>query len=255
MLDRFKTFWQGVMLAPFVNLFIRLGISPDVVTVVGTLGVSAGALVFFPQGMLWQGVLVVTAFVFSDLIDGAMARKIGRTDGFGAFLDSTLDRVADAALFGGMALFFAWQAEDRLYLVRHPGVPGDGRVTSYARAKGEQLGYDAKTGLAERPDRLVGLLVPTFFGDLLDLPVLCEVGAVVIAVREHDHRRPADLARPPPGAGPRRRYRIGSAARGRPRLGACPSTSPRHTHRRPADGSSPAPPASSAAWPRCSRAA
>ena len=95
MLDRFKAFWQGVMLAPFINLFIRLGISPDVVTIVGTLGVSAGALVFFPQGMLWQGVLVIAAFVFSDLIDGAMARKMQRKDDFGAFLDSTLDRVAD----------------------------------------------------------------------------------------------------------------------------------------------------------------
>ena len=182
MLDRFKTFWQGVMLAPFVNLFIRLGISPDAITVVGTLGVSAGALVFFPQGMLWQGVLVVTAFVFSDLIDGAMARKLGRASSFGAFLDSTLDRVADAALFGGMALFFAWQAEDRLYLVIALVCLTMGSVTSYARAKGEQLGYDAKTGLAERPDRLVGLLVPTFFGDLFGVPEIYEVALWLIAV-------------------------------------------------------------------------
>jgi CDP-diacylglycerol--glycerol-3-phosphate 3-phosphatidyltransferase len=182
MLDRFKAFWQGVMLAPFVNLFIRLGISPDVITVVGTVGVSAGALVFFPQGMIWQGVLVVTAFVFSDLIDGAMARKLGRSSSFGAFLDSTLDRVADAALFGGMALFFAWQAEDRVYLVVTLVCLVMGSVTSYARAKGEQLGYDAKTGLAERPDRLVGLLVPAFFGDLLDAPVVYEVALWVIAV-------------------------------------------------------------------------
>jgi CDP-diacylglycerol--glycerol-3-phosphate 3-phosphatidyltransferase len=182
MLDRFKAFWQGVMLAPFINLFIRLGISPDVVTVVGTVGASAGALVFFPQGMLWQGVLVVTAFVFSDLIDGGMARKLGRASSFGAFLDSTLDRVADAALFGGMALFFAWQAEDRLYLVVTLVCLVMGSVTSYARAKGEQLGYDAKTGLAERPDRLVGLLVPAFFGDLLDVPVVYEVALWVIAV-------------------------------------------------------------------------
>lgn len=182
MLDRFKAFWQGVMLAPFVNLFIRLGISPDVVTVVGTLGVSAGALVFFPQGMLWQGVLVITAFVFSDLIDGAMARKTGRSSNFGAFLDSTLDRVADAALFGGMVLFFAWQAEDRLYLCVTLVCLVMGSVTSYARAKGEQLGYDAKTGLAERPDRLVGLLVPAFFGDLLDVPILYEVSLWLIAV-------------------------------------------------------------------------
>jgi CDP-diacylglycerol--glycerol-3-phosphate 3-phosphatidyltransferase/CDP-diacylglycerol--inositol 3-phosphatidyltransferase len=182
MLDRFKAFWQGVMLAPFINLFIRLGISPDVVTVVGTVGASAGALVFFPQGMLWQGVLVVTAFVFSDLIDGGMARKLGRASSFGAFLDSTLDRVADAALFGGMALFFAWQAEDRVYLVVTLVCLVMGSVTSYARAKGEQLGYDAKTGLAERPDRLVGLLVPAFFGDLFGVPEIYEVALWLIAV-------------------------------------------------------------------------
>ena len=182
MLDRFKAFWQGVMLAPFVNLFIRLGISPDVITVVGTVGVSAGALVFFPQGMVWQGVLVVTAFVFSDLIDGAMARKLGRSSSFGAFLDSTLDRVADAALFGGMALFFAWQAEDRVLLVVTLVCLVMGSITSYARAKGEQLGYDAKTGLAERPDRLVGLLVPAFFGDLFDVPEIYEVALWLIAV-------------------------------------------------------------------------
>lgn len=182
MLDRFKQFWQGVMLAPFINLFIRMGVSPDAVTVVGTLGVSAGALVFFPQGMLWQGVLVVTAFVFSDLIDGAMARKMGRTDDFGAFLDSTLDRVADAALFGGMACYFAWQAEDRLYLVLSLVILAMGAVTSYARAKADVLGYDAKVGIAERPDRLVGLLVPAFFADVLDLPVLLHISLWVLSV-------------------------------------------------------------------------
>src|SRR3954454_1857689 len=181
MLDRFKAFWQGVALAPFINLFIRLGISPDVVTVVGTLGVAAGALICFPQGWLWQGVLVIAVFIFSDLIDGAMARKIGRTDKFGAFLDSTLDRVADAALFGGMALFFAWQVEDRLYLVLSLVCLAMGSVTSYARAKGEQLGFNSKTGLAERPDRLVGLLVPTFFGDVFDAPWLYEIALWLIA--------------------------------------------------------------------------
>jgi CDP-diacylglycerol--glycerol-3-phosphate 3-phosphatidyltransferase/CDP-diacylglycerol--inositol 3-phosphatidyltransferase len=182
MLDRFKQFWQGVMLAPFINLFIRLGISPDVVTVVGTVGVSAGALVFFPQGLLWQGVLVISAFVFSDLIDGAMARKTGRTDDFGAFLDSTLDRVADAALFGGIACYFAWQADSRLYLALSLVILAMGAVTSYARAKADVLGYDAKVGVAERPDRLVGLLVPAFFADLLDLPVLLHVALWVLAV-------------------------------------------------------------------------
>ena len=181
MLDRFKQFWQGVMLAPFVNLFIRLGISPDVVTLVGTLGVSFGALWFFPRGMLWQGVLFIAAFVFSDLIDGAMARKTGRTDDFGAFLDSTLDRIADAALFGGLALWFAWGGDSRLYLCLSLVVLVMGGVTSYARAKADHLGYDAKVGVAERPDRLVGILVPTFFADLLGVPILMELALWVLA--------------------------------------------------------------------------
>ena len=144
--------------------------------------VSAGALVFFPQGMLWQGVLVIAAFVFSDLIDGAMARKTGRKDDFGAFLDSTLDRVADGALFGGLALYFAWHAESRLYLVLCLVILLMGAVTSYARAKAEGLGYDAKVGIAERPDRLVGMLVPAFFADVLDLPILLEIALWALAV-------------------------------------------------------------------------
>nr|WP_200956563.1 CDP-alcohol phosphatidyltransferase family protein [Nocardioides sp. Soil777] len=170
------------MLAPFVNLFIRLGISPDVVTLVGTAGLAFGALWFFPQGMVWQGVLFITAFVFSDLIDGAMARKAGRTDDFGAFLDSTLDRVADGALFVGAALYFAWVVEDRLYVALCLVVLVMGAVTSYARAKADHLGYDAKVGIAERPDRLVGFLVPAFFADVLDLPWLLEAALWILAV-------------------------------------------------------------------------
>ena len=182
MLDRFKQFWQGVMLAPFVNLFLRLGISPDVVTLVGTLGLCFGALFFFPQGMVWQGVLFITAFVFSDLVDGAMARKSGRKDDFGAFLDSTLDRVADGALFAGAALYFAWVVEDRLYTALCLVILVMGAVTSYARSKADHLGYDAKVGVAERPDRLVGFLVPAFFADVLDLPWLLQAALWILAV-------------------------------------------------------------------------
>ncbi|MGI8646498.1 MAG: phosphatidylinositol phosphate synthase [Nocardioides sp.] len=181
-MDRFKTFWQTVMLAPFVRLFLHLGISPDAVTVVGTVGVSAGALVFFPQGMLWQGVLVIAAFVFSDLIDGQMARTLGRTDTFGAFLDSTLDRIADGAVFAGLALYFAWVAQDRLYLLLALVCLVMGGVTSYARARGEGLGYVAKTGIAERADRLVLILAALFFGDLLDLPIVYEVAVWALAL-------------------------------------------------------------------------
>lgn len=181
MLDRFKAFWQGVVLAPVVSLFLRLGISPDAVTLVGTLGVAAGALVFFPQGMLWQGVLVITAFVFSDLVDGQMARQSGRTSVFGAFWDSTLDRIGDAAVFGGLLLFFAGPGDSFLYLCLSLYCLVAGSLTSYARARAEALGLDAKGGIAERADRLVAILVLTFFGDVLDLPVLYEATLWLLA--------------------------------------------------------------------------
>jgi CDP-diacylglycerol--glycerol-3-phosphate 3-phosphatidyltransferase len=182
MLDRFKQFWQGVMLAPFVNTFIRLGISPDAVTLVGTLGVSAGALVFFPQGKLLTGVLVITAFVFSDLIDGAMARATGRSSKFGAFFDSTLDRIGDGAIFGGLLLYFAGPGDNYLYLCLTLYCLVMGAVTSYARARAESLGMDAKGGLAERADRLVAILVMTGLGALFDLPILMYVTIWALAL-------------------------------------------------------------------------
>ena len=90
MLERFRRFWTS-LLAPVADGLLRAGVSPDAVTLVGTLGVCAGALGFFPRGQLWLGVLVVTAFVFSDLIDGYMARRSGHSSRWGAWLDSTLD--------------------------------------------------------------------------------------------------------------------------------------------------------------------
>src|SRR5688500_7574344 len=185
MLDRFKQFWQGVVLAPFVTLFLRLGCSPDAVTLVGTLGVAAGALVFFPLGMLWQGVVVITCSVFSDLIDGQMARLSGRTSRFGAFWDSTLDRIGDGAIFGGLALYFAGDSYDGdhgyLYLCVTLWCLVMGSVTSYSRARAESLGMDARGGLAERADRLVSILVMTGLGALLDLPILMFVTLWVLA--------------------------------------------------------------------------
>ncbi len=182
MLDRFKNFWQGVMLAPFVNLFIRLGISPDVITLVGTAGVTAGALIFFPQGHLLAGVLFITAFIFSDLIDGAMARKTGRTSTFGAFFDSTLDRIGDAAIFGGLVLYFAGPGDNYLYLCLTLYCLVMGAVTSYARARAESLGMEAKGGIAERADRTVAILVMTGVGDWWNLPILMEVTIWALAV-------------------------------------------------------------------------
>lgn len=182
MLDRFKSFWQNVMLAPFVNVFLRLGISPDAVTLVGTVGVCVGALVFFPRGHLLVGVLFITLFIFSDLIDGAMARLSGSSSSFGAFFDSTLDRVADGAIFGGLLLYFAGPGDSYLYVCVTLYCLVMGSVTSYARARAESLGMDARGGVAERADRTVAILVTTGFTGLLDLPILLYVTLWVLAL-------------------------------------------------------------------------
>jgi CDP-diacylglycerol--glycerol-3-phosphate 3-phosphatidyltransferase/CDP-diacylglycerol--inositol 3-phosphatidyltransferase len=167
MLERFRQFWTNVW-APLGDLFLRWGISPNTVTFVGTIGVCAGALVFFPQGQLLTGVLVVTAFVFSDMIDGYMARKADKVSTFGAFWDSTLDRIGDAAIFGGLAMYYVgpgdnhWLAALAIYCLSM------GSVTSYARARAESLNMQAKVGIAERADRLVFTLVTTGVADLIN---------------------------------------------------------------------------------------
>jgi CDP-diacylglycerol--glycerol-3-phosphate 3-phosphatidyltransferase len=181
MMERFRAFWTKVI-SPVAHLLIRMGVSADVVTLVGTIGVSAGALVFFPQGKLLTGVLVITAFVFSDLLDGYMARTTGKTSKFGAFLDSTLDRIGDAAIFSGLALYFAWSGDSRLYLVLCLICLVMGAVTSYARAKAEGMGFQAKVGVAERADRLVAILVMTGLGAIFDLPVLMYIALWALAI-------------------------------------------------------------------------
>jgi CDP-diacylglycerol--glycerol-3-phosphate 3-phosphatidyltransferase len=166
MLDRFRAFWTRVF-TPVVDLLLRWGVSPDVVTLVGTLGVVAGAVVFFPRGELFVGVLVITAFVFSDLVDGAMARKSGRVSPFGAFLDSTLDRIGDAAIFGSLAMYYVGPGDNDAFAALAVYCLTMGGVTSYARARAEALGMQAKVGIAERADRLVAILVITGLADLV----------------------------------------------------------------------------------------
>ena len=181
MLERFRAFWTKI-LSPIANLLLRMGVSPDAVTLVGTLGVCAGALVFFPQGELWIGVLVISAFVFSDLLDGHMARTSGRVSKFGAFWDSTLDRIGDGAIFIGLALYFAWEEPSKVCLVLSLVCLLMGAVTSYARSRGETLGFDVKVGIAERADRLVLILVMTAFSEILDLPVLLPIALWTLAI-------------------------------------------------------------------------
>ena len=174
MLERFRQFWTR-LLSPIANFLLRIGVSPDAVTLVGTLGVSAGALYFFPRGELLVGVLVITAFVFSDLIDGYMARATGTSSRWGAFLDSSLDRIADAAIFGGLVLYFAHDQDDILMAAVALYCLVMGSVTSYVRARAESLGMQAKVGIAERADRLVSVLVLAGFSEIFNQPILLDI--------------------------------------------------------------------------------
>ncbi|MFN8098466.1 MAG: CDP-alcohol phosphatidyltransferase family protein [Dermatophilaceae bacterium] len=161
MLNRFARAFFTQVFTPVAKLFLRLGISPDIVTIVGTIGVCAGALLFYPRHQFLVGTLVITAFVFSDTIDGVMARMSGRSGRWGAYLDSTLDRLGDAAIFGGLVLWYAGDGQNILMAALALACLILGSVVSYAKARAEGLGMTANVGIAERADRLVATLVTT----------------------------------------------------------------------------------------------
>jgi CDP-diacylglycerol--glycerol-3-phosphate 3-phosphatidyltransferase len=181
MLERFRAVFARIF-TPVARFFLRLGISPDAVTVVGTAGVCAGALVFFPTGHFLVGVLVCTAFVFSDLVDGLMARMSGQSSRWGAFLDSTLDRFGDAAVFAGLAMYYVGPGDSRPLAALAIYCLVLGSITSYARARAEALGMEAKVGIAERSDRLVAILVMTGLADIFNTLVLIPLTLGVLAV-------------------------------------------------------------------------
>lgn len=160
MLNKYARAFFTRVLTPFAALLLRMGVSPDAVTLVGTAGVMAGALVFFPSGEFFWGTIVITLFVFSDLVDGNMARQSGRSSRWGAFLDSTLDRAADAAVFAGIALWYAGRGDDLLLVGLSIFCLASGQVVSYTKARGESLGMPVNvSGLVERAERLVVTLV------------------------------------------------------------------------------------------------
>ncbi|MGH8774100.1 MAG: phosphatidylinositol phosphate synthase [Jiangellaceae bacterium] len=171
MLNRFARAFFTRLLTPVAQGLLRLGVSPDAVTIVGTLGVCAGALAFYPRGELFVGTLVITAFVFADNVDGIMARLSEREGPWGAFLDSVLDRFGDAAIFIGLTLWFADGGDNLRMAALCLACLALGAVVSYAKARAEGLGYTANVGVAERADRLVAVLVTTGLVGWFDLPL------------------------------------------------------------------------------------
>jgi CDP-diacylglycerol--glycerol-3-phosphate 3-phosphatidyltransferase len=145
--------------------------------------VSAGALVLFPAGHLFAGAVVCTVFVLADMLDGALARVKGTSGPFGAFLDSTMDRVADAAIFAGLAAYFVLPGPgrpDRLLAAVSLFCLISGALVSYAKARAQGLGLNADVGIAERPERMVVALVATGLAGL-GVPYVLPAGLWLLA--------------------------------------------------------------------------
>ena len=168
------------LLEPAAGALARTPITPNALTIIGAVGMSAGALALFPTGHLFAGTMVCTFFVMADMLDGALARVKGTTGVFGAFLDSTLDRVADAAVFSGLAAWFVLGGHSRLMAGVALFCLVAGALVSYAKARAEGLGLRADVGLAERTERLLIALVAAGLAGL-GVPYVLSAGLWVLA--------------------------------------------------------------------------
>ena len=171
----------GRVLTPVGRAVARTGVTPNTITVVGTAGVVAGALGWYPRGELFWGTVIITAFVLFDMLDGAVARVTGKISKWGAFLDSSMDRVADSAIFSGLILWLA----DGGHNLPLAGVAlfclVAGALVSYVKARAEGVGYTCNVGIAERGERLIVALVAAGL-DGLGVPYALNVGLWLLAV-------------------------------------------------------------------------
>jgi CDP-diacylglycerol--glycerol-3-phosphate 3-phosphatidyltransferase len=149
------------VVAPVANGLVRAGVTPDMVTITGTVGAVAGAAGLIATGNLFWGAFTVTVFVLLDLLDGALARARGGGSVFGAVLDSTGDRAADAAIFGALVWWYSGAGDNRLLVLLALVCLVLGVLTSYIKARAEGVGLSCDVGIVERTERLILVLVGT----------------------------------------------------------------------------------------------
>jgi phosphatidylinositol phosphate synthase len=155
---------------PVANWLVRRGVHPNTITAFGTLCTVAGGVIYASGHIRTAGWFLGITALF-DVLDGTVARRTNRSSTFGAFLDSTLDRLADGAVLGGLAVFYAINPVHHnapMLVVSLAGLIG-AFLTSYTRARAEALGIDAKVGMLQRPERVTLLSAPqAFFGLVLN---------------------------------------------------------------------------------------
>ncbi len=162
------------LMDPIADFLVRRRVHPNTITIWGTIFMIAGG-VLYGVGHISIGGWLLGLTALTDVLDGMVARRSNTSSQFGAFLDSTLDRVADGFTMGGLAVFFAFSPVHRsptMVAVCITGLIG-AFLTSYTRARAESLGLDAKVGMLQRPERVVLLSAPqAFFGLALNAWVL-----------------------------------------------------------------------------------
>ncbi len=197
---------------PLARGALRIGLTPDSVTVLGTTASVVGALTLFPTGHLWYGALVVWFFVLADMLDGAMARERGYGTRLGAVLDATCDRIGDGAVFCGLLWWIAFEMHDKPLAVATLICLATSQVISYIKARAEASGLNADGGFIERPERLIIVLVGAGFSDLpihplpLALPIamwlLAVASIITLGQRVASVRRSPGADQPLPSSAP-----------------------------------------------------
>jgi CDP-diacylglycerol---glycerol-3-phosphate 3-phosphatidyltransferase len=173
------------LLHPLVRFLARVGIHPDMLTVFGWSLSVVSAFLFGLGHVQVAGAVMLLGGLF-DALDGAVARESNRMSRFGAFLDSTLDRLSESAVFAGIVFFFATSASSWAALLAALAMTFS-LLTSYARARAEGLGVECKVGLLERAGRVAILSVFSMLGLLVLALVLVAAGAAVTTAQRILH--------------------------------------------------------------------
>ncbi len=157
--------YTRIFIEPIARFIGWTGISPNFITVVGFL-LTVGVAVVIGMGHLRIGGLLIVLAAGFDAVDGTLARTMGRTSRFGAFLDSTLDRFSEAIIFLGLFIFLAGQGAQTELVLIYMTIVGS-LMVSYARARAEGIGVELKRGLLTRFERVGLLVIGLVFNQLL----------------------------------------------------------------------------------------
>lgn len=185
------------VISPIAKLLVRLGVSANCVTIVGTVAVVITAFITAFTNQLVIGAIFLTIFVLADGLDGSVASLTTGGTKFGAFLDSTLDRIADWSLFISVCICL-YKAQEKEMCTWIPTLNGNiikyvgllsclialmgAFVTSYTRARGQSIDVDPKKGLITRADRVAVILIAMFFAGITRQLILLSLAMILLAI-------------------------------------------------------------------------